>query len=376
MRHAHVRPITPAPTTIASGSVRCLVASSGNSLLVGRGGTGSRFLHRNYPDQVHTVGGPCRPLSPRGEGSRSTQTMVLPRAQRRYCRPMDDRRRYLLTQIKGALNGTLPPELSGEAMHPDVVIDWSRSISPYRGVVRGREAGVAYLRDFLESWAEISWDYDVAGELPDGSVALATRITGTGAGSGLSVDGRGGQLVAFEDGLVSELTLFQSADDALAGGQLRERRARLQRARLYFVCEALPNGRDPEPLLEAAIDGGRRRDPDAREGAALRRGDRRPGRAIRPRRRRAPRSLLPQRPARAGRPGRRRRGPRRPGRHPRGAGARARPAPAPWSGSRRIRRSSSTPRSPPRTRPGPTSSVPGRSGRPRPRPGGRPAGCR
>ena len=34
------------------------------------------------------------------------------------------------------------------------------------------------------------------------------------------------------------------------------RRERLRTARLYFVCDALPNGQDPEPLLRAALDGG------------------------------------------------------------------------------------------------------------------------
>jgi thiamine-phosphate pyrophosphorylase len=35
-----------------------------------------------------------------------------------------------------------------------------------------------------------------------------------------------------------------------------ERLDRLERASLYFVCEAQPSGRDPEPLLEAALRGG------------------------------------------------------------------------------------------------------------------------
>lgn len=35
-----------------------------------------------------------------------------------------------------------------------------------------------------------------------------------------------------------------------------ERLAILERSRLYFVCEGLPNGSDPAPLLEAAIRGG------------------------------------------------------------------------------------------------------------------------
>lgn len=34
------------------------------------------------------------------------------------------------------------------------------------------------------------------------------------------------------------------------------RRERLRTARLYFVCDAAPNGQDPEPLLRAALDGG------------------------------------------------------------------------------------------------------------------------
>ena len=34
------------------------------------------------------------------------------------------------------------------------------------------------------------------------------------------------------------------------------RRERLRTARLYFVCEAMPGGRDPEALLHAALGGG------------------------------------------------------------------------------------------------------------------------
>ena len=33
-------------------------------------------------------------------------------------------------------------------------------------------------------------------------------------------------------------------------------RERLRTARLYFVCDARPNGADPEPLLRAALGGG------------------------------------------------------------------------------------------------------------------------
>jgi thiamine-phosphate pyrophosphorylase len=60
-----------------------------------------------------------------------------------------------------------------------------------------------------------------------------------------------------------------------AAGPLR--RERLAGARLYFVCEALPYGGDPEPLLNAALGGGAQivqlRDKDADDRQILRSAD-------------------------------------------------------------------------------------------------------
>jgi thiamine-phosphate pyrophosphorylase len=44
--------------------------------------------------------------------------------------------------------------------------------------------------------------------------------------------------------------------DIDVGPLLGERRRRLAAARLYLVCEGLPHGRDPAPLLEAVLRGG------------------------------------------------------------------------------------------------------------------------
>jgi thiamine-phosphate pyrophosphorylase len=41
-----------------------------------------------------------------------------------------------------------------------------------------------------------------------------------------------------------------------AGAVHEQRRRRFADARLYFVCDARPGGRDPSPLLEAALRGG------------------------------------------------------------------------------------------------------------------------
>jgi thiamine-phosphate pyrophosphorylase len=48
------------------------------------------------------------------------------------------------------------------------------------------------------------------------------------------------------------MRIFQSRAEAVRA----MRSARLAEARLYFVCEGLPGGRDPGPLLDAALRGG------------------------------------------------------------------------------------------------------------------------
>ncbi len=54
--------------------------------------------------------------------------------------------------------------------------------------------------------------------------------------------------------LPASILRTMSFEPTQGAGNLR--RERLRTARLYFVCDAAPDGRDPEPLLRAALDGG------------------------------------------------------------------------------------------------------------------------
>jgi thiamine-phosphate pyrophosphorylase len=81
---------------------------------------------------------------------------------------------------------------------------------------------------------------------------METRISGRGPTTGLTMDARGGWLVSFEDQRISEQVMYQSFDEALLAG----RRRAISEARLYFVCEARPDGSDAGPLLDAALRGG------------------------------------------------------------------------------------------------------------------------
>ena len=120
---------------------------------------------------------------------------------------------------------------------------------------------------------------------------------------------------------------WYSGDCETAGAMAIDRDQRLrtlEAARLYFVCEGQPGGRDPGPLLDAALRGGADIVQLREKSPALRRGADRPRRPLPPRGRRARRAVHPQRPPRPGRGLRRRRRPRRAGRHAGGRGSRAR----------------------------------------------------
>ena len=137
-------------------------------------------------------------------------------------------------------------------MTPDVVGDWTNSISPYTGMRQGHADARTFFEGFWEAFDDMRWIYEPPDELPDGRLMLGTRVLGKGRSSGVDIDARGAVVVDFQGELISWIKLFQSLDDA----RLYVRRERLASARLYFVCEGRPAGGDPEPLLDAALRGG------------------------------------------------------------------------------------------------------------------------
>jgi thiamine-phosphate pyrophosphorylase len=133
----------------------------------------------------------------------------------------------------------------------DLVVDWSNSIGPHRGVYRGLDEARRFLESFSDAFAEIEWRASDLYALGN-RLALAGNVSARGIGSGASSTGRGGQAWTFADGRITMIKLFQSRDDAVRW----VRRERLREARLYFVCEARPAGGDPGLLLDAALRGG------------------------------------------------------------------------------------------------------------------------
>ncbi len=134
---------------------------------------------------------------------------------------------------------------------PDLVLDWSDSVSPNRGVYRGLGAARRLFDSVLDAFSETTWRGSGFRSLGN-RLAMEGRFTVRGGSSRVETGAVGGQVWSFEKGRITNVKIFQSRADAVHGMRV----ARLGDARLYFVCEGLPGGRDPGPLLDAALRGG------------------------------------------------------------------------------------------------------------------------
>lgn len=134
---------------------------------------------------------------------------------------------------------------------PGLVLDWSGSLSPYRGVYRGLDESRRFFAEMLETFSRTTWE--ASGLTPLGNrLALEGRFVTRGGSSGVETTAVGGEVWTFDAGRVTAVKIFQSRAEALHAMRL----ARLAESRLYFVCDGLPGGREPGPLLDAALRGG------------------------------------------------------------------------------------------------------------------------
>jgi thiamine-phosphate pyrophosphorylase len=143
-----------------------------------------------------------------------------------------------------------------DSIHPDFVADLTRSRRPEAGMYRGVRSATVLFDSMRDSVDELAWRGTIV-ERPKEDVALLrTELRARGRASGIDISGSGAMLWRLEDGKLRESALFQSVDEARAFLRRQAKAERLAATRLYFVCEARPGGRDPRPLLEAAIRGG------------------------------------------------------------------------------------------------------------------------
>jgi ketosteroid isomerase-like protein len=102
-----------------------------------------------------------------------------------------------------------------KSIHDDAVWDWTNSISPYAGLMRGHDEVRRVLRDFLDVMEDVRWEIAEVVEIDDERVIIGVRVVSRGD-SGLVTAARGAELWTVRDGKVAEAKVFQSIHDAQA----------------------------------------------------------------------------------------------------------------------------------------------------------------
>ena len=167
---------------------------------------------------------------------------------------IEDRRKLAESFFDALESGDI--EAAAGLATPDVVVDRRNSNAPWGRVVStGREQFVDGYREFAALWQDfggVRWERLRTRTVGPHGIVVETRLAGKGPSTGLAMEAKGGWLLTMRNGLVSECVLHQSFLESLLAG----RRRAMAEARLYFVCEAQPHGRDPGDLLDAALRGG------------------------------------------------------------------------------------------------------------------------
>jgi ketosteroid isomerase-like protein len=102
-----------------------------------------------------------------------------------------------------------------ERVDPDVITDWSRAIGPERGIFRGCDEVIEFLRSWWAAFEESALIEDEVIDAGD-QVVVAFHGRQRGRGSGAVVEGRGSVLVwGLREGTVVSVTLYQERREAL-----------------------------------------------------------------------------------------------------------------------------------------------------------------
>jgi ketosteroid isomerase-like protein len=101
----------------------------------------------------------------------------------------------------------------------DVVYDFTRSRSPYRGIYHGVDEARRLFDEVFEAWETADWDVEKIHDLGQGRIVIATRITTRGRGSGVEATAHGAQLWILRDRRLVRVQVHQSQEEALADAE-------------------------------------------------------------------------------------------------------------------------------------------------------------
>jgi ketosteroid isomerase-like protein len=99
---------------------------------------------------------------------------------------------------------------------PDAQLDWSDSQAPDSGVYEGPDQWGGWIAGRSAEMADTHFEIAELSDVPPDRVLLVASMHGRGRASGVEISGLGAAVCTVRDGLIKELTLYQSREEALA----------------------------------------------------------------------------------------------------------------------------------------------------------------
>jgi ketosteroid isomerase-like protein len=102
-----------------------------------------------------------------------------------------------------------------ECVHPEIEFDWSGSLSPFRGIYRGREGVVLAWTEIMDAWTKFAPEIEKVIECGPERLITPTLVRGQGKASGVQGEAHGAVLWTLREGKIIQGKLFQSKEEAL-----------------------------------------------------------------------------------------------------------------------------------------------------------------
>ena len=99
--------------------------------------------------------------------------------------------------------------------HPEIEVDWSASMSPFKDTYHGHDGLERFWKGMWEAFDEFMPQMEESFECGPDRLITADRINARGKASGVEVTSRGAVLWTFRDDKLAGARLFQSRDEAL-----------------------------------------------------------------------------------------------------------------------------------------------------------------
>ena len=158
--------------------------------------------------------------------------------------------------VRAAYEAFQRGDLDAALAHVDPQVEISDPERAGAGPFRGREAYLAWLAEWVETWERYEYEIEALVDLVD-QVVVIVRHRGRAGGSGIEIDQRGATVHAVRDGMIAGVRPYSRADEALEAAGLDDGPAWLAAIDTVLSGYAAWNRRDVDgiaALLEPGFE--------------------------------------------------------------------------------------------------------------------------